>query len=262
MKPILSHASGMTIGTLRSVHHIALNVRDMTVSCEFYGSVLGLHQLQRDEVPATLTALVDAGKVANFKTPDGMILDLFGEPDLLPPHVDPKQQFTRANHFAFDIEAEAFDQAVDCLKINDVPIDHGPVSRPTGRGIYFYDPDGFMLEIRCDRIDEIYHIISESDWSQAQTTGKHHAASLDSEGFIHCSTKEHVLWAANKHYSGSKDLRLLAIDPQRITENWRFDPVVGVGMFPHIYGELNLDAVVRSEALVADESGEFGFPFE
>lgn len=257
-----SMTSGMTSGTLRSVHHIALNVKDMAASCEFYGTVLGLHQLQGDEVPATLTALVAAGKVANFKTPDGMILDLFSEPELLPPHQDPKQQFTRANHFAFDIHPEAFDRAVDCLKENVVPIDHGPVSRPTGRGIYFYDPDGFMLEIRCDRIDEIYHIISMSDWQQAQTRGSHHAASLDSEGFIHCSTREHILWAANQHYSGVKDLRLLAIDPQKIKANWRFDPVPTIGMFPHIYGELNLDAVIRSEPLVSDESGKFIFPFK
>jgi hypothetical protein len=27
----------------------------------------------------------------------------------------------------------------------------GPVTRPTGRGVYFYDPDGFIVEIRCDR---------------------------------------------------------------------------------------------------------------
>jgi glyoxylase I family protein len=31
-----------------------------------------------------------------------------------------------------------------------VPIAEGPVTRPTGRGIYFYEPDGFLLEIRCD----------------------------------------------------------------------------------------------------------------
>jgi glyoxylase I family protein len=255
-------ADGMTIGILRSVHHIALNVKDMAASCEFYGTILGLHQLQGSEVPATLTSLVAAGKVANFKTPDGMILDLFSEPELLPPHQDPKQQFTRANHFAFDIDPEAFDRAVDCLKENKVAIDHGPVSRPTGRGIYFYDPDGFMLEIRCDRIDEIYHLISTQDWTTAQTTGSHHAASLDSEGFIHCSTREHVLWAANKHYSGVKGLQLLAIDPQKITATWKFDPVPGIGMFPHIYGELNLDAVVRSASLVADEPGNFIFPFK
>jgi glyoxylase I family protein len=79
-----------------------------------------------------------------------VILDLFGEPDLGPPNPDPRQQFTRANHLAFDIAPEMFDRAVEVLTQNNVTIDHGPVTRPTGRGIYFYDPDGFLLEIRCD----------------------------------------------------------------------------------------------------------------
>ncbi|MEL6381997.1 MAG: VOC family protein [Cyanobacteria bacterium J06626_18] len=137
-------------GALRGVHHIALNVKDMAASKQFYGSVLGLHELQGAEVPETLKTLVAEGKVANFRTPDGTILDLFGEPDLSPPHSDPTQQFTRANHLAFDIAPELFDQAVAMLKQQHVRIDHGPVTRPTGRGIYFYDPDGFLLEIRCD----------------------------------------------------------------------------------------------------------------
>ncbi|MDJ0730609.1 MAG: VOC family protein [Crocosphaera sp.] len=141
---------GLSIGYLQRVHHLALNVKNMTVSRHFYGEILGLHELTGDEVPSTLKDLVDQGKVSNFVTPDGLILDLFWEPDLLPPNTDPKQQFTRANHLAFHIDANLFDQAVEVLKQNQVMIDHGPVSRPTGRGIYFYDPDGFLLEIRCD----------------------------------------------------------------------------------------------------------------
>ncbi|MBE9033124.1 VOC family protein [filamentous cyanobacterium LEGE 11480] len=140
------------IGTLRAIHHIALNVQDMGRSRQFYGQVLGLHELTGDEVPSTLKDLVAAGKVANFRLPDGLILDLFGEPELAPPHADPKQQFTRANHLAFDIAPELFDSAVEVLHHHNVLIDHGPVSRPTGRGIYFYDPDGFQLEIRCDAV--------------------------------------------------------------------------------------------------------------
>ena len=143
-------ASGLTPGLLRRVHHIALNVKDMQTSRHFYGTVLGLHELSGAEIPATLKDLVQQGKVANFMTPDGTVLDLFGEPDLFPADPDPRQQFTRASHLAFDIDREQFDQAVEVLRQNQVDIDHGPVSRPTGRGIYFYDPDGFLLEIRCD----------------------------------------------------------------------------------------------------------------
>jgi glyoxylase I family protein len=124
----------------------------MEASRHFYGSILGLHELTGEEVPTTLRELVAAGKVTNFVTPDGTVLDLFWEPELTPPDPDPHHAFTRANHLAFDIAPQLFDQAVEVLRLHQVPIDHGPVSRPTGRGIYFYDPDGFMLEIRCDPI--------------------------------------------------------------------------------------------------------------
>ncbi|NEQ45245.1 MAG: VOC family protein [Leptolyngbya sp. SIOISBB] len=151
-QPEIAPTLAIPTGALRRVHHYALNVQNMAASRHFYGEILGLHELQGAEVPTTLKELVAQGKVANFCTPDGTILDLFGEPDLQPPHPDPTQQFTRANHLAFDIAPEQFDQAVTVLKDNAVIIDHGPVSRPTGRGIYFYDPDGFLLEIRCDPI--------------------------------------------------------------------------------------------------------------
>lgn len=140
----------LAIGTLRSVHHLAFNVHDMQVSRHFYGIFLGLHELTDDEVPSTLAALVAEGKVANFVMPDGTVIDLFWEPELAPPAVDPRQQFTRANHLAFDVAPDAFDHVVGVLQQSQVMIDHGPVTRPTGRGIYFYDPDGFLIEIRCD----------------------------------------------------------------------------------------------------------------
>lgn len=144
LKPVLAS------GSLRRVHHIALNVQDLQASRHFYGAILGLHELIGEEVPPTLRSLVAAGKVANLVTPDGTVLDLFWEPNLLPPDSDPQREFTRANHLAFDIEPQLFDCAVEVLRRNQVTIAHGPVSRPTGRGVYFYDPDGFLIEIRCD----------------------------------------------------------------------------------------------------------------
>jgi glyoxylase I family protein len=149
---VSSPQTTLPIGTLRRVHHIALNVKDMGASRRFYGEVLGLHELTGDEVPQTLRSLVSQGKVTNFITPDGTVLDLFWEPELTPAHPDPTQQFTRANHLAFDIAPAGFDQAVAVLHQNQIAIDHGPVTRPTGRGIYFYDPDGFLVEIRCDAV--------------------------------------------------------------------------------------------------------------
>lgn len=70
----------LSAGMLRRVHHVAFNVKDMQASRHFYGTILGLHELTGEEVPKTLKQLVEQGKVANFVTPDGTVIDLFGNP--------------------------------------------------------------------------------------------------------------------------------------------------------------------------------------
>lgn len=145
-----SPPSTLAPGVLRKVHHIALHVHDMQASRHFYGTILGLRELQGEEVPETLKQLFEAGEAANFVTPDGTILDLFWKPNLPSPDPDPSKEFTRAGHLAFDIAPALFDHALEVLRQQQVTIDHGPVTRPTGRGVYFYDPDGFLVEIRCD----------------------------------------------------------------------------------------------------------------
>ncbi len=117
-------------GYLRKVHHIAFNVRNMDASRHFYGHILGLHELTGDEIPTTLIELVKAGKVANFITPDGTVIDLFGEPQLLPPDPDPSKSFTRAYHLAFDIDPELFDQALAVIQNNNLVIAYGPFPVP------------------------------------------------------------------------------------------------------------------------------------
>jgi glyoxylase I family protein len=145
-----SDACFLQPGNLRQVHHIALNVADIQASRYFYGQILGLQELTGAEIPSSIAHLVAAGQVANFRTPDGTILDLFAEAGLTPPNPDPTKQFTRTSHLAFDIDPQLFDFALQVLVTNQVKMEGQPVSRSTGRGVYFYDPDGLMIEIRCD----------------------------------------------------------------------------------------------------------------
>lgn len=146
----LPSESGLPAGALRRWHHLALNVGDLNTSRRFYGRLLGLRELCGSDLPATLQSLAAAGQVACFALADGSILDLFATPDLPVADPDPAREFRRVSHLAFDIAPEQFDAAVHSLRAAGVAIAAGPISRPTGRGIYFYDPDGLQLEIRCD----------------------------------------------------------------------------------------------------------------
>lgn len=102
----------------------------------------------------------------------------------------------------------------------------------------------------------IVHICEEAAWQEAQAAGEYHPASLDVEGFIHASLPEQVLRVANRFYAGRKGLLLLWIDPRRVQAPVRYEPADGE-LFPHIYGALNLEAVVAVRSFLCDPDGVF-----
>ena len=107
----------------------------------------------------------------------------------------------------------------------------------------------------------ILHIISRSCWHTAAATGFYRADSLNEEGFIHCSTPEQVLSPANTLFRGQKDLVLLCIDPERLQAPVVYEDCYDTGQaFPHIYGPLNVDAVVNVVDFPPGEDGFFSLP--
>lgn len=110
--------------------------------------------------------------------------------------------------------------------------------------------------------DHIFHILPRKHWGVAEKRGVYECASLAIEGFIHCSLKGQVCRVANFIFKGQKDLLLLEIDPLRLRAPLRFEGGCqeGAEKFPHIYGALNLNAVVDVHEFPEDESGEFFLP--
>ena len=107
----------------------------------------------------------------------------------------------------------------------------------------------------------ILHIISRSRWATAAATGFYLADSLNKEGFIHCSTPEQVLSPANALYRGQKELVLLCIDPDRVQMPVVYEDCYDTGQaFPHIYGPLNVDAVVNVVDFPPGKDGFFSLP--
>ncbi len=97
----------------------------------------------------------------------------------------------------------------------------------------------------------LFHIIESTVWAVAKEGGTYAPASLVSEGFIHLSEKQQVAGTIDRFYKGKTGLILLEIDPKLLHSVLRYDQVPGHGVFPHLYGALNLEAVVRVWASAA-----------
>jgi uncharacterized protein (DUF952 family) len=91
----------------------------------------------------------------------------------------------------------------------------------------------------------IYHVTQKNDWQQALDNGYYEASSLSSEGFIHLSSKEQIEGVLYRYYKNKKDLLLLHVDESKLTAPLKYELAPSVNeTFPHLYGRLNLDAVV------------------
>ena len=101
------------------------------------------------------------------------------------------------------------------------------------------------------------------------SAGQYVAPSLKSAGFIHCSTITQALPVAEQYYKGQSGLVLLVIDPARLASDLKWEPPsegapppgVRTGeSFPHIYGPINLDAIVQTLDLAIGPDGHFALP--
>ena len=104
--------------------------------------------------------------------------------------------------------------------------------------------------------DLLIHLCQRSAWINALAAGEYRAASLESEGFIHCSRPEQILAVANNFYRSLDDLVLLWIEPGRVQPEIRWEQADNQ-VFPHVYGPLNLDAVLAVSPLKSDSDRIF-----
>lgn len=113
----------------------------------------------------------------------------------------------------------------------------------------------------------IHHLVSASDWADAGP-GCYRPASLATEGFVHCAADvASALEVANRFY---RDLRgevlLLDVAEDRLTSEVRWEPPAHpdgspagttAACFPHVYGPIELAAVVDVRRFVRDPDGTY-----
>jgi uncharacterized protein (DUF952 family) len=106
--------------------------------------------------------------------------------------------------------------------------------------------------------ERIFHITTERAWAEANAQHAYTADSLATEGFIHCSKADQVVWVANQRFRGRTDLVLLHIDPSRLDAKVVYENLEGGQMlFPHVYGAIPVAAVVDVMAFRPSADGTF-----
>lgn len=95
----------------------------------------------------------------------------------------------------------------------------------------------------------IYHIAQKADWQQAVLSGLYFPASFNQERFIHCSTSEQVEGVLERYFQNQSVLKL-TIDAALLVHPPKFEWATSVNqLFPHIYGPINIEAVIGIEAI-------------
>lgn len=96
----------------------------------------------------------------------------------------------------------------------------------------------------------IYHVTTKSGWQQALQQGYYEAPSLATEGFIHLSKKEQVAGVLQRYYKNQTDLLLLHVDESKLSAELKYELSPSVNEeFPHLFGRLNIDAVVEAKEI-------------
>lgn len=103
---------------------------------------------------------------------------------------------------------------------------------------------------------QIFHVARAEDWDAARADGAYRwstaGRTLEEEGFVHCAGADQVDGVLERYYAGATGLVLLTIDVDRLSNEVRVEDLTGAGeTFPHVYGPIDLDAVVEVRSLEA-----------
>ena len=107
----------------------------------------------------------------------------------------------------------------------------------------------------------IYKICPASAWREAERQGVYRGSAYDArDGFIHFSTASQVAETARKHFFGQTGLFLIEIDADTLGAALRWEPSRNDELFPHLYGELDLGAVIGVLEMHARSDGTHDIP--
>jgi uncharacterized protein (DUF952 family) len=100
----------------------------------------------------------------------------------------------------------------------------------------------------------IIHLLPVMDWEKIQGEIMLFSESIIEYGFVHCCLPEQVQGVLRQWFPNQKDVMAVEIDTNLLVSPFVVENLEGGSeLFPHIYGLVNKDAVVRWYPVEADE---------
>ncbi len=107
----------------------------------------------------------------------------------------------------------------------------------------------------------IYKICPASALREAERRGAYRGSADDArDGFIHFSTATQVAETARRHFAGQQGLFLVEVDADALGDALRWERSRNDELFPHLYGDLDLGAVLGVHDLRLRSDGSHEIP--
>ncbi|MFW5782070.1 MAG: DUF952 domain-containing protein [Candidatus Muiribacteriaceae bacterium] len=106
----------------------------------------------------------------------------------------------------------------------------------------------------------LLHVADRESWKIAKKEGQYKDISLNKEGYIHCSSPAQITKVVHKNFRNRDDLEILVIDPSKVKSTIRYEEAPDGELYPHIYGPVNTDAIIKAIDMETDKEGKYLLP--
>ncbi|MBN8846290.1 MAG: DUF952 domain-containing protein [Sphingomonadales bacterium] len=90
-----------------------------------------------------------------------------------------------------------------------------------------------------------FKVLTHQQWADFERERVFRGAPVDiADGYIHLSTAEQLEATIAKYFAGQRGLMIAEVDLVLLGDAIRWEPARGGDLFPHIYAELPMHAVI------------------
>lgn len=106
-----------------------------------------------------------------------------------------------------------------------------------------------------------YKVLTGSQMAELLAKGSFAGAPVDlADGYVHLSAESQLAETVLKHFAGQDDLWIAAVDLIAVHDHLRWEPSRGGALFPHLYADLPLSAVIAHGPLAWESGGKVSLP--